>query len=234
VYTLQFSATYAPSESGNAGGDWFEILRLPANLAFVAIGEAFGHGAAAAATMHEVRRALCVAAYDDAMTPSLMLEQASQTLQAFDSQALASAFVGVIDERSGRLHYASAGHPPAVLVGTHGTRMLHATGSLLGYGSTAIENRITYLERGAMLVLYTDGLTEFNRNVVEGQRLLLNSSIAEAHDPSPTPAASIISSTLGEAKSQDDIVVLTVRVIATLRDPRAHDLPPLVAERLTW
>jgi serine phosphatase RsbU (regulator of sigma subunit) len=235
MHTLQFSATYAPPQGNIVGGDWFDILRLPDDRTFIAIGDAVGHGVAATATMCDIRPALCMAAMDLCSTPARILQHASEAMLRSNPDALASAFAGTIDERSGRLCYASAGHPPAVLAGPLGARLLHATGSMLGYALSGLENGEVYLERGALLVLYTDGLTEFDRNVIEGERLLLNSAIAEAHNPSPNPASSIIARTLGDAKPCDDVAVLTVRVGGALTgEVHMRSLPTRRAAALQW
>jgi serine phosphatase RsbU (regulator of sigma subunit) len=233
MYSLQFSATYAPPQGDTVGGDWFDILRLPGNCTFIAIGDAMGHGAAATATMCAIRRALCSAARDR-LNPARILEYASEAVQRIDPDALATAFVGTIDERTGRLRYASAGHPPAVLAGPLGARLLHSTGSMLGYGLSGLKEAEVYLERGALLALYTDGLIEFNRNLVEGERLLLNSVITEAHDPSPSPSSAIIDRTLGEAKPNDDVAVMTVRVASAVRDVESFAFPARPETALQW
>jgi serine phosphatase RsbU (regulator of sigma subunit) len=65
------------------------------------------------------------------------------------------------------------------------------------------------LSEGAMLVLYTDGLTESTRNLFEGeQRLREALARADVRD-SATPAAAIRRAVFG--KASDDVAILTVQ-----------------------
>lgn len=61
---------------------------------------------------------------------------------------------------TGELRYASAGHPPLLLAGLTGITELPATGPLLGPLPGAWETRQARLDRGGVLVAYTDGLVE--------------------------------------------------------------------------
>jgi sigma-B regulation protein RsbU (phosphoserine phosphatase) len=70
-----------------------------------------------------------------------------------------------INAAGDRMHYASGGHPPALLVNRGGeVRQIFARGTVLGLLDDAIPaehaSEDIALERGDRLVLYTDGLLE--------------------------------------------------------------------------
>src|SRR6185437_6578524 len=73
----------------------------------------------------------------------------------------ATVAIAVLDPCTGRLLYATCGHPPPLLVGTSGaTRFLPGTGSgPLGTGSPPVLADAS-LESGELILLYSDGLIE--------------------------------------------------------------------------
>jgi serine phosphatase RsbU (regulator of sigma subunit) len=65
-------------------------------------------------------------------------------------------------------------------------------------------------ESGSMLVLYTDGLVEFTRDLVEGETRLLTAAAQALKCRAENPAAYIAEHVLGDAHPNDDIAVLTL------------------------
>src|SRR6202011_5775184 len=100
-----------------------------------------------------------------------------------------TAFVGVINPVSGTLTFASAGHPaPYLRDSDGGLTAVRARGLPLGLRERDdVPTRIAVLRRGALLVLYTDGLIESTHDVEEGEarlrEALTNPAVAFAADP---------------------------------------------------
>lgn len=70
-------------------------------------------------------------------------------------------FYGVYDDVRRELEFVNAGHSPAVLLASEGPRPLESTGLPLGlFAEATPESRVVPLEPGAVLVLYSDGITE--------------------------------------------------------------------------
>lgn len=68
-----------------------------------------------------------------------------------------------VNEAGDHVHYASGGHPPALLVSDSGVRQVFARGTVLGLLEDAIPEHAAEdipLAHGDRLVLYTDGLLE--------------------------------------------------------------------------
>jgi PAS domain S-box-containing protein len=208
---LRFDALYAAGKrEAEVGGDWYDAVRLLDGRVLLSIGDVSGSGLAAAVAMVATRQAIRGAAQIVA-DPLAILEAADRCLRGEGSDRLVTAFVGIYDPVSARLAFASAGHPSPLVRGPGGdVRELGAPGMPLGIrrkgDSECVE---TTIEPGSLLVLFTDGLTEANRDLVEGERRLR----AAVADPSlaaaDRPAAALAEAVLPGAAS-DDVAVLAV------------------------
>ena len=143
------------------GGDWYDVLTLPHGRIGLAIGDVAGHGVRAATLMGSVRTALRAYALED-HSPGVVLGLLDRMLRVTRERAMATVIYAIIDPETGRIRYASAGHPPPVLVGEEGARLMEpATGPPVGtlvdsvYGEVELE-----MPAGETLLLYTDGLVE--------------------------------------------------------------------------
>ena len=209
---VSFSATYVPAtEQTKIGGDWYDALQLSEDRVLVAIGDVTGHGIDAVVAMNKARQLLISYALLDA-TPAGVLERVNFDLVRGKSP-LITAICGVIDTRTREFVYACAGHPPPVLVEPHSHAKLLDFGSLPlgvavkpGYRTSRVQ-----LAAGAMLVLYTDGLIEYSRDLAQGEAALLEAAEAAAETPTPDPAAQIRDRIFRDRKVTDDVAILTVR-----------------------
>ncbi len=211
---VSFSATYVPAtEQAKIGGDWYDALQLSEDRVLVAIGDVTGHGIDAVVAMNKVRQLLISYALLDA-TPDGVLERVNFDLVRSKSP-LITAICGVIDTRTHEFLYACAGHPPPVLVEPRGRAKLLDFGSLPlgvavkgGYQTSRVQ-----LAAGAMLVLYTDGLIEYSRDLAQGEAALLEAAEAAAETPAPDPAAQIRDRIFRDRKVADDVAILTIRFL---------------------
>jgi serine/threonine-protein kinase RsbW len=91
-------------------------------------------------------------------SPSELLGALRRSWELLGFDRIATALVGTVDRRSGRVCLASAGHYPPLLVGEDGARYLDVTPTPpLGVESAAaVETQFT-LHEGPVLVCYTDG-----------------------------------------------------------------------------
>jgi serine phosphatase RsbU (regulator of sigma subunit)/CHASE3 domain sensor protein len=209
---VSFSATYLPAiEQAKVGGDWYDALQLSEDRVLVAIGDVTGHGIDAVVAMNKARQLLIGYALVDA-TPAGVLERVNFDLVRSKSP-LITAICGIIDTRTREFLYACAGHPPPVLVEPRSHAKLLDFGSLplgvaveAGYRTSRVQ-----VAAGAMLVLYTDGLIEYSRDLAQGEAALLEAAQAAAEAPAPDPAAQIRDTIFRERKVADDVAILTVR-----------------------
>ena len=130
-------------------------------------------------------------------------------------------FCGVLDIRSGEVHYAHGGHNPPYVTspGNGGLRALTpVSGMALGaFPSAEYKTESLQLAPGEILFLYTDGITE----AMNAERELYGESRLEAclktlgpSDTAQTVTARIsadVAQYVGEAPQSDDITMLCIR-----------------------
>jgi hypothetical protein len=201
---VSFEAAYRSANSeANVGGDWYDAFVLQDGRIGITIGDVTGHGFDAALQMIRMRETLRAALEFCAGKPDEAL--AFLNVVAKGSETIASALVGVIDCETGLLTYSCAGHPPPLFRTTDRTYFLRGGGVLLGVLSGERYNidSVT-IEYGDTLVLYTDGLVEYGRDLFAGEHRLVE--ILEKHWPGSPLAASLM-----PEETPDDVAIIVVR-----------------------
>ncbi|HUY40084.1 MAG TPA: SpoIIE family protein phosphatase [Candidatus Dormibacteraeota bacterium] len=226
VPNLSFDALYAPAvEQARVGGDWYGVFALPDGRVFFSMGDVAGHGVAAAVLMTRVRQTILSMALHE-RDPSVILTRANEVLR-LRTETLVTALCGFIVPQTREISYASAGHPPPLLVTPEGGSVYLPKGGA-PLGITIDPAARTFTRRasaGCVLVLYTDGITEFDRDVVRGEQRLRAVAETVTKEGGDRPAEAIVRRTLSGVEQRDDIAVLVVRF---LRDASA-----LLAEERT-
>jgi hypothetical protein len=156
---------YQPSRE--VGGDFYAVLPLGDGRVGLAIADVAGKGIPAA-TLAARTRYLLEALASEGRDPGDVLARLNAALMRDAGIHLfVSLYYAVYTPSRGVLRWASAGHPPPVLLraGTSGAAPLDTAGLLLGILPDAkYTSRETSVCPGDVLVLYTDGLTEARRD----------------------------------------------------------------------
>jgi PAS domain S-box-containing protein len=222
---VAFSASYsAASESQRVGGDFYDAFTLPDGRVALTIGDVTGHGLEAAVIMGEIRQTLRAASFERA-DPSAILDRASKLLVASGRSVFVTAIFGVLDVATGRFEYATAGHPAPLVY--DGTKLIRLATSGLPIGlrdDEGVDFAIT-LPPQCTLVLFTDGLLEFSRDLDEGERRIEGAIRALDVNDIDHLAGAIMKRVLLDDQPSDDIAILTAtlgdRANATPSDERA-------------
>lgn len=167
--------------------------------------------------MSRARQAIIAAALRDSR-PGFVLARADEMLLAWGTN-FATAFCGVIDPRSREVTYATAGHPPAIVIDASGAaRLLQYEGLPLGIerGGSYPTFRLT-ADYGSLLILYTDGLIEYDHDLIEGERRVLKAATNIALRRPADPAGAIERAIFKNRKPLDDTAILTIRFAAPVR-----------------
>ncbi|HEV3195759.1 MAG TPA: SpoIIE family protein phosphatase [Candidatus Cybelea sp.] len=209
---LSFDATYVPAEEvAVVGGDWYDVFTLDGQRYVFSMGDVTGHGLEAAILTSRVRQTISTLASIE-NDPAAILERANALLRKRDD-LIVSALCGSIDARDGAIAFASAGHPPVLIVTPEGTiRELSSGAPPLGVTERldVVARRDTLLA-GELLVCYTDGIIENERNVVEGEaRLRQVLTSLRSAQRADRPAAAIGNRILGARRGRDDVAILTI------------------------
>jgi serine phosphatase RsbU (regulator of sigma subunit) len=209
---VRFDAFYqAGRQEALVGGDWFDAVVLADGRVLVSVGDVCGSGLQAAVQMSNVRQVMRAVAHVDA-DPLRLLDVADRALRDEYPNTIVTAFVGIVDPARQTFHYASAGHPPALLRPRVGDIVeLTTTGLPLGLRSLApcASGTHAFLP-GSSLLLYTDGLIEWSHDILAGEALL-RERFAELFDANAEhPAAALVNGIFRGRLARDDVAALAV------------------------
>jgi signal transduction histidine kinase/DNA-binding response OmpR family regulator len=206
---------YLPGSSeALVGGDWYDVIAGPDGEVFLVIGDVVGKGVQAAAGMGQLRNALR-AYLLEGFDCGAALTRLNRLVDTLGRRQFATVFCVGFDPRTRRLAYSSAGHPSPVLVPPGGTgALLHETALGPPIGALAAityPTRETWLDSGARLLLYTDGLVEDRRQGIDDGFTELTADVAQ-----PTEHIDdLLDALLAKASRQtrrDDIALVALQV----------------------
>lgn len=145
------------------GGDFYDFFALDGDRLVLAIGDVSGKGVPAALFM-AVTRSFLRSAFRVDDDPGRALVRVNQDLaESNEACMFVTLFCAVIRLSDGRVEFANAGHNPALMIDPSGaSRWIGkpfgpAAGAMPGV--TYVSGQIS-LDPGAILLLYTDGVTE--------------------------------------------------------------------------
>jgi serine phosphatase RsbU (regulator of sigma subunit)/pSer/pThr/pTyr-binding forkhead associated (FHA) protein len=156
-----FAAECTPAQQ--VGGDFYQFLELPDGRIGVAIGDVSGKGVSAALCM---ARTMSDIRYQSAgeSEPGRILERANRALyENLEEGMFVTVSLVSFDPKTGETRYARAGHPPPLVrdAGGNVTELGDVGGAALGVGEDSrYEQGRCVLDRGDVVVLYSDGVTE--------------------------------------------------------------------------
>jgi serine phosphatase RsbU (regulator of sigma subunit)/anti-sigma regulatory factor (Ser/Thr protein kinase) len=210
--TLQFNAMYQGAQVESAlGGDWYDAFAIGGRIVMT-IGDVTGKGVDAARLMVQLRQWVRMTAVVSP-NPAQMMTLLNRALILEGRDELATAFIAVIDPQAGSLAYCSAAHPPPFLKTVSGRPSALPGDACLPLGISPDSEYVGHtilLDGAALLILYTDGLTEVDRDPVEGEAaveaLLAGEEILYAANP-----ARFASRLVAGRQARDDLAILTVR-----------------------
>ncbi|MBV8281669.1 MAG: SpoIIE family protein phosphatase, partial [Candidatus Eremiobacteraeota bacterium] len=222
---LSFAYRAAERES-RVGGDWYDAFAVSEDRVAVSIGDVGGHGLEAAVAMNEARHALRLSALEG-MTPAQTLRRANAALMLNDDHPIITAIFGTIDLSRSTFRYSCAGHPQPALAPLGGkARYIEGGGIPLGVDLAAsfpiLEAR---LEPYETLLLYTDGLIEYDRNIEREAARLLDALSARVQDLTADGAAALVRNMLDKHRQFDDIAVLAATMLPAYASPVELCLP---------
>jgi serine phosphatase RsbU (regulator of sigma subunit)/anti-sigma regulatory factor (Ser/Thr protein kinase) len=218
---IDLAVRYRPGSAGlEVGGDWFDVIPLRDGRFVITMGDVVGRGVEAAAAMAQLRIALRAYSLESHPPPDA-LQRVDELVEQLGEGDFATAVYLELDPDARTARFASAGHPPPLLITPAEEPVFLEGGRSLPLGALGGPDRpeeTVHLEPGATLVLYTDGLVE-RRGLPIGAGL---EQLREAAANAPADADKLLDhliSALGADEEQrDDVALLAVRMLPVPSD----------------
>jgi PAS domain S-box-containing protein len=204
------------------GGDYFDYLMLPGGSLGLVIGDVSGHGFDSAILMAQTRALVRAAARHESDPARILSEVNALLVPDLDENRFIGMIIVVIDPRTRSIRYANAGHAPGYVLDHGGNIKLElvSTGVVLGLFENAAfaSEHGPALERGDVLALFTDGVTEAQASDGRmcGPEWALEVVRSRAHRSSIEILDGLceaIRAFIGEGSQQDDITAVVCRVV---------------------
>ena len=210
--------------TGNVGGDWYDVFKLPDGKLGIVVGDVAGSGLQAAVIMGRMRSALRAYVLQTA-DPAVALRLLDRKIQYFEADAMATVLYGTYDPASSELRISSAGHPPPVIA-LPGERVactlpIRPDPPIGTADDAPRQSAVVTIPPGGLLCCYTDGLVERrDREIDVGIGLLaqtmhgqLESRDTRAGRPvsfADDTCAAVMRDLVGHAHARDDVAVLVL------------------------
>jgi anti-sigma regulatory factor (Ser/Thr protein kinase)/putative methionine-R-sulfoxide reductase with GAF domain len=207
---VETAARYRPARD-EVGGDWYDVIELPRGLVGVAIGDVAGHGVRAASLMGQLRTALRAYALEHNQ-PGETLRRLDRLIQTLEGRGMATVAYAVLDPTTGVMRYASAGHPPAVILPAEGEARLLESERFPPLGTLSYANyrdSQSRLEPGETILLYTDGLIERRTESISVGLERLRAAAGPA--ATPEELCQQVLDRVADERGEDDVAVVALR-----------------------
>jgi GAF domain-containing protein len=214
----ELAAHYSPSGHLDAGGDFYDVIRLEDGRLVVFVGDVMGRGVHAAAAMAQMRASIrALAAVDP--SPAAVVHKLDLLFETYDFDQLVTMVYAVVDPLRHEVELVNAGHPvPLIREEDGGVRSLPSTEELLlGAGNLGRTSTVVPFLPGETLLLFTDGLIERRDEDIDvGQRRLVD-ALAAAQGGSLHATVLRLVDRVRDRTRDDDLAVLAVRRWSAVR-----------------
>jgi phosphoserine phosphatase RsbU/P len=205
----------------NLSGDFYDYVTLSDKRMVMMIGDVAGKGLRAAMGM-AAARSILRSVSRRAHGPSRALRDANLRIHRdLGSQLLLTLVYGVLDAETRTLQYCNAGHNPPLLVSANGKwRALKTGGLLMGvFDKQQFKSETIHLERGDLLLFYTDGLPEAHTPLPErveySEQRILDFLLRNRNLKASTLVDKLlreVNNFTNSAHQHDDLTLLAIRV----------------------
>ena len=204
----------------SVGGDFYDVYDLGNGRLGVVIADVSDKGVPAAMFMMASRTLLKACAFCS-VSPSQVLGQVNQMLsENNDAMTFVTLLYGIYDPETKSFTYSNAGHNFPIVVRPGPTvELLESTGGIaLGIeGEFPFQEETTTLEPGSMIVLYTDGVPEAEREdgeMFEMERFgqIFKDNSYENAQQATEAVFDAVHDFVGDSPQSDDITCLVLKI----------------------
>ncbi len=198
----------------DVGGDWYDVLHTDDGSVVLTLGDVMGKGVPAAVVMSEIRAATRAYALIDP-DPSVVLERLNRLVAYLPvADQVVTMLYGLVDPARTTFTYATAGHPPPLLISPSGRPAVldEPTGPALGVGSFEWQSSTVSLQDGMTVLVYSDGLVESREQDLFAGIDLLRDRVAELapRRRNPRELCARLSDLMESQHAEDDVTILAV------------------------
>ena len=221
---MQLAVRYeSAAETAQVGGDWYDAFLQAGGATVLVIGDVIGHDSVSTAAMGQVRGLLRGIAATTGASPSEVLTRLDGAMELLQVDTSATAVVArfeqtpaEIEQGVTRMRWSNAGHPPPMVINPDGKVVMLATAEadlLLGIDAKVArtETEVT-LQRGATVLLYTDGLVERRGQSINEGLDLLRQTLVELAECSLEDLCDQVLSRMVPERGEDDVALAAVRL----------------------
>lgn len=162
ISNLDFGYLYRPAtEAARVGGDFFDLFETEQDIGII-IGDVSGKGFEAATLGSLTKNGIKAYMFENGSPAKIMAKTNNIIIESSPATVFVSVFFGILNKRTGRLTYCNAGHPPPLLKRkTSKTETLTVNSPIIGaFSNLHFFDDEVALEKGELLILYTDGVIE--------------------------------------------------------------------------
>ena len=233
----EIAVRYLPAaEAARVGGDWYDAFLQPEGSTTLVIGDVVGHDTEAAAAMGQLRGLLRGIATYSSAGPAEVLRGLDASMTTLDVHTLATAAVARFEQTPDelsrgvtRMRWANAGHLPPLVINPDGTVAELASWKgdlLLGVDPDATRREsVVALDRGATVLLFTDGLVERRNSDLDAGLARLRDALVELADRPLEEMLDELLDRLVHGRPEDDVAMVAVRLHRQDR-PRPEEAGP--------
>ena len=200
------------------GGDFYDFYELDDNTIAFLVADVSGKGIPAAMFMMTAKTIIKDLAERRIPVNEILTLANEKLCENNESGMFVTAWMGILDIKSGKLQYSNAGHNPPVIKHANGTiEYLKSRAGFVLAGMEGVRYRVNelQLDRGDRIFLYTDGVTEAtdSKNQLYGEERLLSfmSNNIALGGTELLPSLKLdIDKFVGDAPQFDDITMLVL------------------------
>lgn len=205
--------------SERVGGDYYDFIPIVENQLGVAIADSSGKGIPASLIMAAFRASLKAEIRNNYTIRTIFNKVNYLLFESLERENYVTAVYGVLDTKSKILTFSNGGHNPPILYRPNGTiEYLTEGGIALGmFPNSTYEERSIPLNKGEVIVFYTDGTTEAMNEKREEfgvkrlEEIIRNHSSLPARDLQ-TKIIDRINEFSG-GKRSDDLTMMVIKVL---------------------
>ncbi len=216
----EIAATLSPARE--TSGDFYDFIPLGPRKWGIVIADVSDKGMGAALLMALASTLFRTFAVRYPTLPAVTLDTINQRILSDTRGGMfITAFLGNLEQHTGRMVFANAGHPPGFLVSLHrgkeSIERLRLTGMALGVDEQSRwRQKEVRLGAGDFLVLYTDGITEAQNEAGDffGEERVLEAALSRAGASAREIHDAILAEVhrfLGSLPRQDDVALIVLR-----------------------